>query len=64
MIKRRPMPPKEDGFHWEEWRNGAMVEQGYHDGTKLGGEDAHRVETALCQAITFTELDDLYGDKK
>lgn len=35
--KATPVP---DGFYWEEWRNGERIQNGWHDGKKLGGEGA------------------------
>lgn len=28
-----------DGFFWEEWRKGAKVAEGWHNGTSLNGDD-------------------------
>lgn len=59
VLRRRDATKPNDGFHWEEWRNGRRWSHGWHNGTKLDGKDAIMQVVALDVAIPVSALDDL-----
>lgn len=59
VVRRREAAKPDDGFHWEEWRNGRLWSHGWHNGTKLDGKDASKWVWGLDVAIPVSALDDL-----
>lgn len=63
MVKRNEL--KQDGFHWEEWRDGVLISKGWNDATEQPLWNASRQVSELCVTITDKMIDEaLYGKKK
>lgn len=64
MTKRKRVEPKQDGFHWEEWRDGVLISRGWNDATEQPMWNASRQVSELCVAITASAFEEaMYGKK-
>lgn len=64
MTKPKRIGPKQDGFHWEEWRDGVLISRGWNDAVEQPVWNASCQVSELCIAIPASVFEAaMYGKK-